>query len=127
MKLIYEDAGVVVDNDGQRIITIDYFFQLNYKYVEGLCRVLQRPGGNTGWVSNTGVALSAMTEANLQGMIYHIKNSNRIGGTCTHADVELAKFHAIYHRKYMEESHKDPEAVPTVDPKYWPKTLETVE
>ena len=58
MKLIYEDAGVVVDNDGQRIITIDYFFQLNYKYVEGLCRVLQRPRGTTGGVYNPGVEVS---------------------------------------------------------------------
>ena len=28
---------------------------------------------------------------------------------------------------HMEESHKDPEVGPTVDPRDWPKTLETVE
>ena len=27
----------------------------------------------------------------------------------------------------MEESHKDPKVVPTIDPRHWPKTLETVE
>ena len=27
----------------------------------------------------------------------------------------------------MEKSHKDLEVVPTVNPKYWPKTLETAE
>ena len=33
----------------------------------------------------------------------------------------------MYHHQYMEEYYKDPEVVPTVDPKEWPKTLETME
>ena len=37
MKLIYEVVGVIVANDGQGIITINYFSQLNGKY---LCQVL---------------------------------------------------------------------------------------
>ena len=44
-----------------------------------------------------------------------------------HANVDLTKIRAIYHQLNMEEAHKDPEVVPTVDPKDWPKTLETVE
>ena len=43
MKLTYETIGVVVTNDGQGLVTIDYFTQLNEKYVEGLCWVMQRP------------------------------------------------------------------------------------
>ena len=33
MKLTDEDVGVVVANDGQGIIMIDDFYQLNEKYV----------------------------------------------------------------------------------------------
>ena len=78
-------------------------------------------------MSNPGVAVSGMAEANLQGIIYYINHFKRIGCTCTHANVELAKYRAIYHQWDMEEACKDPEVVPTVDPKDWLKTLETVE
>ena len=65
MKLTDEAVGVVVDNYGQGLITIDDFSQMNDKSVEGLCRVLQRPVGTTWGVSNNGVAVSSMAEANL--------------------------------------------------------------
>ena len=64
-KLMDEAIGVVVANYGKGIITINYFDQLNEKYVEGLCWVLLSTGGTTEGVSNTGVAVSAMSEANL--------------------------------------------------------------
>ena len=73
MKLIYEAVAVVVVNNGQGLITIDGFAQLNEKSVEVLCRVLRRPGGNSGGVSNSWVAVSEMAEANLQGVVYYIK------------------------------------------------------
>ena len=67
-----------------------------------------------------------MTEANLQGMIYYIKHFKRVGRTCTHADVDIAKFRAMYQQRDMEEASKDSEVVPTFDPKEWPNNLETV-
>ena len=127
IKLIDEDGGVVVPKYDQGLIMIDYFAQLNEKSVEGICRVLWRPGGTTGGVSNTGFAVSSMAEANLQGIIYYIKHFKRIGHTCTHADVDIFKICAMYHQKYMEEAHKDPEVLRTFTSKYWPKTLERVE
>ena len=68
-----------------------------------------------------------MDEANLQEMIYYIKNFNSIGCTWTHAKVGLAKVHAMYHQRDMEEDQKEPEVVTTINTKDWPKTLETVE
>ena len=127
MKITDEAGGVVVAKNVQGLIIIDYFFQLNEISVEGFSRVLQRPGGTTGGLSNTGVAVSAMDEANLQGMIYYTKYFKRIGRTCTHIYVEISKVHAMNHHQDMKESHKDPKAVPTVDPRDCPKPLETVE
>ena len=127
MNLIDKAVGVVVSNNGQGLITIDDFAQLNEKSVEGLCWVLRSPGGTTGGVSNPGVVVSAMAETDLQGMIYCIKHFKRIRRTCTHTDVYLSKFRAMYHQRYMEESHKDPKVVPTVDIRDCTKTLETVE
>ena len=59
-------------------------------------------------VYNPRVAVSAMSESNLQGMIYYIKHFYRIGRTCTHANVELSKVCALHHKWYIEESHKYP-------------------
>ena len=127
MKLTDEAVSIVVSNYGQGIIMIDDFSQLNEKYVEGLCRVPQEPGGTIGGVSNTGVVFLAMAEENLQGMICYIKNFKRIGSTCMHFDVELTNVRAMCHHQEMEEDHKYPEVVPTFEPKEWTKTLETVE
>ena len=95
--------------------------------MEGICRFLQRTGGTTGGVYNPGVVVSAMDEANLQGMIYYIKHFKRIWRTCTHADVELDKVNGMYHHGDTEEDHNYTEVVPTVDRKDWTNTLETVE
>ena len=81
MMLKYESVGVVVANDVQGIITIDNFAQLNMKSVEGLCQVLQRPGGTTGELFNHRVAVSEMAEVNQQGKIYFINNFKMIGST----------------------------------------------
>ena len=40
MNITGKDVGVVVAYNGQGLITIDDFSQLNNKSVEGLCRVL---------------------------------------------------------------------------------------
>ena len=74
-------------------------------------------------MSNPRVAVSDMAEANLQGMIYYIKHFKRIERTCTHADVDLSKVRAIYHQWDMDEAQKDPEMLPAVNPRGWPKTL----
>ena len=117
MNLIDEAVGVFVDNNGQGIIMIDDFAQLNEKYVEGLFRVLRSPGGTTGGVPNTGVAVSEMAEANLQRIIYYIKTFKRIGCTCTHANVDIYKVRAMYPKRDMEESQKEPEVVPNINTK----------
>ena len=122
-----EAVGVVFANNGQGRITIDDFAHLNNKYVEGICRVLIIPRGTTGGMSSPEVSVSVMAEENLQGMIYYIKYFKIIGRTYTHADIEIYKVRAMYHQRDMEEVHKDPEVLPTVNPREWPKTLETVE
>ena len=127
LKTTEKYVAVVVAKDGQGLITIDDFSQLNDKSVESLCQLLRSPGRNTGGVSNHGVVVSVMAEAKLKGMIYYIKHIKRIGCTYTHVDVEISRVRAMYHQQEMEESHKDPEVVPTVDPGEWPKNLETVE
>ena len=81
MKLTDEDVGVVVANGGQGLITIDDFAQLDEKFVEDICGVLQRPGGTTGELFNHRVAVSEMAEVNQQGKFYFIKNFKMIGST----------------------------------------------
>ena len=84
MNLTYEAVGVAVANNGQGLITIDYFAHLTEKSVEGIFRFLRRPGGTIVGVSNHGVSVSVMAEANLEGMISYNKHFKRIGCTCTY-------------------------------------------
>ena len=49
MKLTEEAVGVVVDKNGQGIVTNDDFTQLNEKSVEGIFWVLRRNLGATAW------------------------------------------------------------------------------
>ena len=51
IKITDEAVCEIVANDGHGIISIDDFYQLSEKSMEGLCWVLRRPGGNTGGVS----------------------------------------------------------------------------
>ena len=48
MNLKDKDVGATVSNDGQGLITIADFSQLNEKSVEGIFWVLRRPGGTAG-------------------------------------------------------------------------------
>ena len=66
---------------------------------------------------NPGVAVSAMSDVNLQGMVYAIKRFKRIGRMCTHANFELSKVRAMFHQRDTEETHKDPKVVPSVNPR----------
>ena len=52
MKLTNKYVGVIFANDGQRLIRVYDFPQLNEKYGKGLFQILRRPGGTTGGVSN---------------------------------------------------------------------------
>ena len=119
-----EAVSVVVANDGQGIIMIDNFAQLNENCLDGLYRILPRHVGTTGRVSNPGVVISEMAEANLQGMIYYIKHFKKTGSTYTHADVDITKVCAMYHHKDMEESQNEPEVVLSVNTKECLKNLE---
>ena len=97
-----EGDGVVVAKNCQGLITIGDFPQLNEKSVEGFCRVLLRPGGTTRGVYNPVVAVSAMADTNLEGMIYYIKHFKRIGRMCMNVDVDITKVRAIYHQRDMK-------------------------
>ena len=68
-----------------------------------------------------------MAEVNLQGMIYYINHFKRIMCVCTHAAVELFQVRTMYHQQDMEVAHKETKVVPTVNPREWLKTMETVE
>ena len=52
MKLTDKAVAVIVASYIQGLIKMDDFAQLNDKSAESICRVLIRPGGNIGEVSN---------------------------------------------------------------------------
>ena len=82
MGFTSEDQYWTYDVTHQVIQSIEYFGQLNEENVKTLCKVLRRPGvtvtvGGAQVVDN-GVAISAMAETNLQGVVRFISHYDRI-------------------------------------------------
>ena len=127
LKLIDKAVGVVVADNGKGISTNWWFFPVEWEICRG-CLPSTKKAWRYYWgMSNPGVSVSDMAEANLKDIIYYINHFKMIVHTCTHIDVDLSKVRAMYHQWDMEEYHKEPKVVPTADLRYWRKTLETVE
>ena len=64
-------------------VCVVLLLMISSSLMRNMCRVSARfykiPGRLQGGVSNPGVAVSAMDDTKIQGMIYYIKNSIRLG------------------------------------------------
>ena len=114
-------AQVMVNADGQGLASMDDFLTMEDDTIESICRVIRKPGGG-----DAGQVVSAKAEANLKMMVYYIKHQDRISRTIAFADVLLNKVRKMKRQAELEKKHKDPEERPEIDPKNWPKTLESV-
>ena len=59
-------------------------------------------------------------------MVYFINYHNIFSWELYYTDMVLTQVHKLYRHCDMEEAHTDPNVVPTVHPKDWPKHLEMV-
>ena len=114
-------AQVMVAGDGQGLSSMDDFLTMDEEVIGTICRVVRKPGGG-----DDGKAVSAIAEANLKTMVYYIKHQARISRTVNFASVTLQKVRKLKRQQELEKKHEDPEVRPDIDPKNWPKTLESV-
>ena len=128
MSLSIEAATQVTAIDGQNLSDVNDLLQLEDKDIETLCRVIRRPGGtNAAGNANPGISVSAMAEANLKRMIYELRHVARCSRTIVWGDITLVSTRKLVRQAEMEGSHRDPVALPTIEPKNWPKTFEAID
>ena len=128
MGLSVEAATEVCYVNGQNLSTEDDFLQLGDKDIETLCRVIRRPGGVTpAGTLNQGMQVSAMAETNLKRMVFQMTHTVRVSRAVVFQDISLVSVRALSAQAEMEASHKDPTALPVMDPKNWTKNFEAID
>jgi len=128
MGLSLEAATEVCNVNGQNLSAVDDFLQLGDKDIETLCRVIRRPGGvNLAGNQNQGMQISAMAETNLKRMAFQMMHTVRVSRTVIFPDIMLVSVRALSAQAEMEASHKDPTALPVMDPKNWTKNFEAID
>jgi hypothetical protein len=128
MGLSVEAATKVCNVNGQNLSAVDDFLQLGDKDIETLCRVIHRPGGvNLAGNQNQGMQVSAMAETNLKRMVFQMTHTVRVSRTVVFPDITLTSVRALSAQAKMEASHKDPTALPVMDPKNWTKNFEAID
>ena len=128
MSLSLEAATKVTAVDGQNLSDVNDFLQLEDKDIETLCRVIRQPGGvNGAGNANPGISVSAMAKANLKRMIYELHHVARCSWPIVWGDITLVSTCKLVRQAKMEDSHKDPVTLPTIEPKNWPKTFDTID
>ncbi len=128
MGLSLEAATKVCNVNGQNLSAVDDFLQLGDKDIETLCRVIRRPGGvNLAGNQNQGMQISAMAETNLKRMAFQMTHTICVSRTVIFPDITLVSVRALSAQAEMEASHKDPTALPVMDPKNWTKNFEAID
>jgi hypothetical protein len=128
MGLSLEAATEVCNVNGQNLSAVDDFLQLGDNDNETLCRVIRRPGGvNLAGTMNQGMQVSAMVETNLKRMVFQMTHTVRVSRAVVFPDITLVSVRALSAQAEMEASHKDPTALPVMDPKNWTKNFEAID
>ena len=114
-------AERVVAIDGQGLVNIEDFQELDEKTTESTCKGIRRPGGTV-----VGFPVSGVAEMNFKNMVRYMKNFRRINRKCTYADVMLESVRKFCHQMSIEDKHTDQTETPKVNPKNWSFTIESI-
>jgi hypothetical protein len=103
--------------------------------IEGLCKVVKRPGGTIpnpnaaaagqpATITASGESISMMAESNLKLASYFLRHQERIGRTVDYADVDLDSVRLLRDLKQYEKDHVDPTLLnqpltPRIGPRRW--------
>ena len=129
MGLTLEAASEITSAQGQGLITLDDFAQMDKDGIKMLFYSLARPGGtDAAGNRNPGTKVSAQAQINFGLMCYYIAHrSLRVDRNVTFAAVTLVAVKKMKPQQQLEANVKDPTTAPTVDFKNWPKTMENLE
>ena len=129
-----QQGSEAVVND-QGITSVAELGLLKESEIETLCKTVRRPGGTVPGagdgaapVANPGTAISLRAETNLKLASYFVKYRVKTSRDTTAADITLEAVRNISGLREWELNHKDvdpPENI--INPKDWPKTMESIQ
>ena len=76
---------------------------------------------------NQGMQISAMAETNLKQMAFQMMHTVRVSRAVVFPDIMLVSVRALSAQAEMEASHKDPAALPVMDPKKCTENFEAID
>ena len=118
-----QEAATEITGD-QGINSVDELRILDDEQSENLCKVLRRPGGESGGNPNRGVQVSAKAEEALKLAIYYVKHQDRVSRAVDVGQMTLVSIRKLVKQRDTEKNHSDPDIPPKIDAKDWPKTME---
>ena len=66
-------------------------------------------------------------ETNLKRMVFQMMHTVRVSRTVIFPDITLVSVRTLSAQAEMEASHKEPTALPVMDPKNWTKNFEAID
>ena len=137
-RLGFNNAAALRITDQQDLIDLDEFQLLTDAEVGNLCKVLRKPGGqipnpdagNAGapaMIYDPGVSVSLRAENNLKLACYWLRHNVRVSRDATPAMITLVSIRSVQGLRDSETAHENPDVVPKIDMKDWPKTIEAIE
>ena len=139
MRAAYERMGFSAEaatriTDVQDIDTPEELQFMTDSEVERLVKALRRPGGTipdpndpNNDIPDPGVNVSLRAETNLKLACYYLRHQVRISRPLIAGNITLANVRALRELRDSEEKHDDPDEVPTIDSRNWPKTFEAID
>ncbi|KAI2512366.1 hypothetical protein MHU86_2028 [Fragilaria crotonensis] len=128
-------AQALVEDQG--IATLEEIRLLSDDEIESLCKVIRRPGGTipppagaaagAAQVQNPGVQVNLRAELNLKLLSFYLRHQVRVSRTVAVASVTLDNIRSIRELREFESTYKNPDDLPTINPKDWPKTMEAID
>jgi hypothetical protein len=105
--------------------------------IEGLCKVVRRPGGSVpnpnaatagqpATITASGESISMIAESNLKLASYYLRHQERIGRVVDYAAITLDSVRILRDLKQYEKDHVDPTVEPTIDTKDWSATMDAI-
>ena len=127
--LLVEEQGIATTLDEIRLLSDDE--------IESLCKVIHRPGGTlpppagaaagAAQIPNPGVQVNLRAAMNLKLLSFHLRHQVRVSGTVAVASVTLETIRTIRELREFESTYNNPNELPVINPKDWPKTMEAID
>ena len=125
------DASISITED-QGLDSLEELAYMTDDKVENLCKVLRRPGGTIpnpaggNPLPHPGHPVSQRAEDNLQLACYFVRFRQRTSRIALADMITVENVRALRELKAWEKDHTDVEK-PEINPKDWPKTIESIE